>query len=344
MRRVLWQTILIVAAVSLLGVGTPGVASAQGADSWSWVVTPQVWLTHIDKNGFAAPGGFGALSILFGPGGEPLLNQFRAENVEPVETIYPQWGVQIAAQKGRWTLAGAFQYVSFETQSDIVYRPDNNLPLAVAGLTLNPGEKIAQEFVDTTRIDVDLAGSYLFPDVVPNRLDVSIGLGFKLIIADATREYANLHPVGGFVAGLSPPGAYMICKQDDCSDADFRDRVETRDYLYGATIPMNATVRLSQDARWLLPINVTPFIGAESRDDNDVVYRLKSAPTATGVKVDRLDGTTFAYGVTGDVTLRYLVSDTVSFYAGGRVQYINGHEEYLAYGPMVGLSVRFGGQ
>jgi hypothetical protein len=35
---------------------------------------------------------------------------------------------------------------------------------------------------------------------------------------------------------------------------------------------------------------------------------------------------------------------TLSVYAGMRVQYIHAHEKYLAYGPLVGMSVRFGGK
>jgi hypothetical protein len=33
-----------------------------------------------------------------------------------------------------------------------------------------------------------------------------------------------------------------------------------------------------------------------------------------------------------------------SAYAGMRVQYFNGHDTYLAYGPVVGMSVRLGGK
>ena len=60
-------------------------------------------------------------------------------------------------------------------------------------------------------------------------------------------------------------------------------------------------------------------------------------------KVNRQDGTKFAYGVTSDMTVRWLINETFSAYAGMRVQYINAHDKYLAYGPLVGMSVRFGG-
>jgi hypothetical protein len=62
------------------------------------------------------------------------------------------------------------------------------------------------------------------------------------------------------------------------------------------------------------------------------------------LRINRQDGTTFAYGVTADAVVRWILNDAVSAYAGMRVQYINGHDEYLAYGPLVGMSVRFGGK
>jgi hypothetical protein len=67
-------------------------------------------------------------------------------------------------------------------------------------------------------------------------------------------------------------------------------------------------------------------------------------PTKGQTRVNRLDGTTLAYGVTADATLRWILSDTLSVYGGMRVQYIKGHEQFLAYGPLIGMSVRFGGR
>lgn len=350
MGRLRLKAVVVGAVIAALIVGAIAPASAQ--DGWSWIVTPQLWGAHIEKNGFTPSGGLniplftfsgGALGVDFGA--------FRGEDSQPVETFYPQWGLQVAAQKNRWTLAGSFQYVSFETRNDIVYRRDTpafffdpgNPPSFFS--ILSPGERVAQEFIDTTRIDIDLAASYAFPDVVKNRLDLSIGAGVKLIYAEATREFNNMAPFVARFNALDPPGLYITCRRDDCSDLGFRQRVKSSDVIYGATIPMNATVHLTDDSKWLLPISISPFLGAETRDDRDVVYRLNFDPSSpTGLKVDRLDGTTFAYGVTADVTVRYLLSDAVSIYGGGRVQYIKGHEEYLAYGPIIGMSVRFGGK
>jgi hypothetical protein len=285
---------------------------------------------------------------------------FTAENPSPVDSLNPQWGFQIAAQKGRWTLAAGFQYVTFETRTDLIYTPSNGLPAAPIGgvncatspLCIKAGERAAQEFVNTTRMDFDLAASYLFPDVVPNTLDFSIGAGAKIIYATASRQWNNLSPFAARINSLLPPGLYEICRRDDCADADFKDRVKTKSLLYGATIPMSAVFHLTNDGTWLLPLSFTPFLGAETRDDRDVVYALTypadNRPVPgdpfAGVRVKRLDGTTFAYGATTDVTLRWILNEHVSTYAGMRVQYIEGHEKYLAYGPLFGMSVRFGGK
>jgi hypothetical protein len=203
-------------------------------------------------------------------------------------------------------------------------------------------------------MDVDLSASYFFPDVVKDWVDVSLGAGFKFIYASASRQFANLSPTAAVVSGaglnLSPPtqsGLYTICVQDDCSDAGARSRVKQQSYLYGATFPMSATVHLTRDAKWLLPFSVTPLIGAETRNDHNIVYSLTAPATifdSTPFRVNRQDGTTFAYGVTGDMTVRWLINETFSAYAGMRVQYINAHDKYLAYGPLVGMSVRFGGK
>src|SRR5262249_31639463 len=145
-------------------------------------------------------------------------------------------------------------------------------------------------------------------------------------------------------------GLYEICKDDNFSDCTFKDRVKTKAWLYGATIPTSAILHLTNDSRWLLPFSVTPFFGAETRDDRDVVYAVNYECSnllqcnGSPITVDRKDGTKFAVGVTADATVRWIINDYLSAYAGMRVQYIKGHEEYLAYGPLIGMSVRFGGK
>jgi len=335
---------LICAVIILHSLATRAPALAQAEDSWSFVITPQVWASHIAKNGFTAPSGLGYSPIT--SGSNLLFNQFRAEDSGPVDSVNPQWGLQLAAQKGRWTLAGSFQYVTFETRSDVMY--SGAVPVVCAPQfpsdCLSLGALAAQEFVDTTRVDMDFSVSYFFPDVIANWLDFSVGGGLKVIYATASREYGNLSPFAADVAAIpSHPGKglYGVCTKDDCSDLGFRDRVKTKTWLYGLTIPTSASFHLTNDAKWLLPFSVMPFIGAETRDDRDVVYRAEQnaypiATAARDFKVKRLDGTTAAYGVTVDATIRWLINETLSTYAGMRVQYIKGHETYLAYGHCSG--------
>jgi hypothetical protein len=115
--------------------------------------------------------------------------------------------------------------------------------------------------------------------------------------------------------------------------------VKQKSYLYAATFPIGAAVHLTKDSKWLLPFNITPLLGVENRNDENVVYQVNDNGT-----VDRLDGNKFAYGVTADASIRYIINESVSAYAGMRVQYIQGHDKYLAFGPLVGMSVRFGGK
>jgi hypothetical protein len=335
MTRLRLQMVLALTILVVCSMGVYAPAWAQG-DGWSWIVTPQLWTPHIAKNGFAAGGALTSLVVVQG-GSVIDPNPFTSKNSEPVDNIDPQWGIQIAAQKGRWTLAGSFQYVDFETRSDIVV--GHTTPVG----QFTPGLRVAQEFVDTTRIDIDLAASYLFPDVVKDRLDFSLGAGVKVIYAEGTRHYSNVNPL---LIGVGTNFAvYTVCEGGDLlttANCGRRDRVKTSDVLYGLTIPTSATVHLTSDAKWLMPLSISPFVGAETRDDRDVVYRVEGG--SFPLKAVRKDGTTFAIGVTADATVRYLLNDTLSIYGGMRVQYINGHEEYLAYGPMVGMSVRFGGK
>src|SRR5262245_11228837 len=106
---------LLFAVVVAAGLAVPGAVWAQ-ADEWSFLVTPQLWYTHIAKNGFAAPSFGSANTVITNSSGQITdANPFGAKNSQPVDWGYPQWGIQLAAQKGRLTLAGAFQRVDFET-------------------------------------------------------------------------------------------------------------------------------------------------------------------------------------------------------------------------------------
>lgn len=360
MTAILTRLTVLFFLAPVLGMVAVGTAAAQ--DTWSFVLTPQVWVSHIEKNGLVPSSSLVGIEP-FSDSNTGLIvpNLFTSRDSSPVDSLNPQWGLQLAAQKGRWTLAAGFQYVTFETRTDLFYTPSNGLAAnpGVETCVGNPfcirnGERAAQEFVNTTRMDVDFAASYLFPDVVPNTLDFSVGAGVKAIYATASRQWGNLSPFAAFINSEFPPGLYRICERDDCSDRPvaFKDRVKTESWLYGVTIPMSAVFHLTNDGTWLLPLSFTPFLGAETRDDRNVIYALTYPPgnvpvqgdPFAGVRVKRLDGTTFAYGATTDVTLRWILNEHVSTYAGMRVQYIEGHEKYLAYGPLFGMSVRFGGK
>lgn len=320
-------------------------------EGWTFVITPQLWAPHIDSGGFAGNSSLDpATTLIQGEGVSDA--RFDGRNHEAVDSLDLQWGFQLAAKKGRWAVGLSYQSSDFETRTDMIYEGESFTLLAPNGNVLGSiekGERGAQEFVNTSRTDVDLAASYTFPDVVPNRLDIAVGLGLKMIYADSVREYSNLSPLVAQINAAFPPGLYRICKGDNrCDDGtreSFDQRVKSTTWMYGATIPLTAVVHLTEDAKWLLPISVAPFIGAETRDDNDVVYKVIYSPTGDPVRVDRQDGTYFAYGVTADAKLSWGLSDSLSAYLGMRVQYMNGDspnsDAYLAYGPLLGISASF---
>jgi hypothetical protein len=330
-------------------------AFAQSSDSWSFILTPQVFISHIPKNGFAAPpkdtalsGGFFSLLA----DNNTFATDFLQSTSSPQNTFNPQYGIQLAAQNGRLTLSGAFQYVDFKTINDVTYVNPQN-PFCVGPECINSGDRWTKEAVATTRIDVELSASYFFPAVVENWLDFSAGGGFKFIYASSSREPFDLSSPANILQNeLSPPGLYTICHDDHCVDPGFKQRVHQDSYLYGVTFPMSAFVHLTNDARWLLRVGASPLLGAEVRDDRNVVYSLGLPATITElaacapscVNVNRQDGTKFAYGVTGDVTVNWQITDWMAAYGGVRVQYIHAHDTFLAYGPLVGMSFRFGGQ
>jgi len=321
-------------------------AAVEEEESWTFVITPQLWVPHIDSGGFAGNSSLTTVENFAANRGVPFVN-FRGINSEAVDAIDLQWGFQLAARRGRWAIGAGYQHTDFETRTDLIY--DGRFPLVnpLPASRLDPGDRAAQEFVSTDRTDADFAVSYTFPDVVPNRLDLAIGGGLKMIYADSVREYSNLSTLVAAVNASPPPGLYILCRGDKfCSDGqDLRQRVKSTTWMYGVTIPLTAVVHLSDDAKWLLPLNVAPFIGAETRDDHGVVYETNLDALGFPVSVDRQDGTFFAYGVTADAKLSWALSDSLSAYLGMRVQYMNGDspnsDAYLAYGPLLGISASF---
>ena len=346
MNRLRLRLTMVFAILVVSSLAAQAPAWAQAADGWSFLITPQLWISHIPDNGLTAPP---ASSILGAAPG------FFNVDTKHSDGVSPQWGLQAAAQKGRWTLSGAFQYVNFETESNATLTRNDLIaciPIFSCTDVLPKGLSFTKERVNTTRMDVDFAATYFVPDVLTNWLDLSVGGGFKLIYATASRQFEPAVLTFFDLTFSRPPSfqtpfpvVYFVCHKDVApgfagSDCVRKTRVKTTDYFYGGTVPISLITHLTRDAKWLFPFSVTPFLGVENRDDQDVAYKL----TADGRRIRRLDGTTFAYGGTVDATLRWLINDTLSAYAGMRVQYLKGHEEFLAYGPLMGMSVRFGGK
>ena len=350
--RLVLAALLLTGALSAAG---PIPAHAQDTENEWWVTfTPQVWLSHIAKNGFAA--NTTPITLNFG-------NPFRAAeniNVEsgPTSAIDPQWGGQLSVNRGNWTLAVAAQYVSFTTRNDVTSVGDNVLTQGGRVAVLSNGATLGQEFVETDRFDLDVAATHFFSDVVKNILDVNAGMGFKFIYASASRNYSNGATLTNLIAPGLPPNPnptpasfnYFVCSgavldTSTLAGCQVKNRVQEDDYFYGATFPISLNFHLSQNNKWFLPVNLAPFLGAEVRNDRNVVYAVAPGPSGGNTspfQIKRLDGTAFAKGVTADAGVRYAFDNGIALYGGFRVQFIEGLEQYLAWGPLVNMSVRFG--
>ena len=323
----------------------PDTSAADDKERWSFVLTPQVWLSHIAKNGFQAPSS-----------SDYFANRLTAAvgfavpstccNVESQSTngIDPQWGAQLAFEKGAWTFAIAAQYVSFGTRNDFSF----NASPVVGTYTIQAGTTVAQEFINTNRLDIDLAGSHFFQNVITDRLDINAGVGFKFIYATASRSWSNVlngAPENARSVVLPFFTMYYVCTStNDNSTCQTKGHVSEDDYYYGATLPVTFSLYPTGSSKLVVPVNLSPFLGAETRNDRDVAYAAKCSPSGSSIECfpKRIDGTTFAYGVSADAGVRYVFDNGVAVYGGFRVQYFEGFQTYLAWGPIINMSVRFG--
>ncbi|MGH9365719.1 MAG: hypothetical protein ACRD1B_10725 [Thermoanaerobaculia bacterium] len=336
--------LLFLAPVLLLLSG----AGVEAQDKWSFVFTPQVWFENIRNNGFA--GATNAGGALANVGGFRAFGEFPSNDLDqtgfsPNSTFYPQWGGQFAAQYERWTFAVAAQFVSFESSNTTYYTnarypicfylvtgacvvsPLPGFPASVPVAPAFVGTKAYTETINTDRADVDLTASYFFPDVIKDLMDVTTGLGFKMIRASGHRQL-NVNPESfqvfyilnrnGCQANISTPATNPSCLS---SRASFLDQ------FYGATIPTTLNFRLTNRGNWLMPVTMTPFLGAEIQSDD-----------VTG----SFNG--FAYGGTFDIGVRYVFSNGVAVYGGWRGQAIQGNNLFFAQGPVLNLSVPLGGK
>jgi hypothetical protein len=119
-------------------------------------------------------------------------------------------------------------------------------------------------------------------------------------------------------------------------------RFSPTDSLVEPIIPVNLSFRMNDDSRLFAVANFIPFIGVDNRDDHNVVYQTRPTATPGADRIVRLDGSTFAVGATADAGLRYLFGNRVALFGGMRVQVIEGHQQYLAWGPLFNMSIRVG--
>ena len=148
------------------------------------------------------------------------------------------------------------------------------------------------------------------------------GWAAKFIYATASRTFNN---------GVSPNGVepscsltiYALCQPTHtfsgfCHEGPLPEsepRVR-RQSLYGVTFPVSLNFHLTQNKKWFLPVNVSPFLGAETRNDRNVVYATQPTTNPDVFNIVRQDGTVFAYGATADAGVRYLFDNGIGLYGG----------------------------
>lgn len=342
-------TVLLFLAPGLLLLTVAGV---EAQDKWSFVFTPQVWFENVRNNGFAASNnasGFSQSSFLQIVPSTAL----DSTGADPTSTFFPQWGGQFAAQRGPWTFGVAAQYLSFETSNTFsttgaTFPCSPGFPFCIAGtpVSFNPpfrGQTLYTEIINTDRTDVDVTATYFFPDVIKDVLDVTTGLGFKWIRASGHRTIsdANTGVLGAnFSVFATTPAQYIrkncgnlnsfvstFNKTLNAPDNCLTNRASFLDQYYGATIPTTLNFHLAQDGKWLLPLTMTPFLGFEGSSDQVLGWQ-----------------SSFAYGGTFDVGVRYVFDNGVAVYGGWRGQAIQGINMFFAQGPVFNMSVRFGGK
>src|SRR5262249_28180548 len=86
------------ATAIVCGLGAHSTARAQNGDDWSFVVSSQVWATHVAKDGFVSADSTGGFFVV-DPNGYNISPTVTTSS-SPVDSLNPQWGLQVAAQKG----------------------------------------------------------------------------------------------------------------------------------------------------------------------------------------------------------------------------------------------------
>ena len=312
------------------------------AEEVRFVFTPQIWFSNIPSNGFAGKTNIGNSPTGVCPSSDQIfLNSLDlcgtpgtdivSSNGKPTSLIFPQWGGQLAIQYGQYTLGIAAQFVSMEHTSRIKFSKDAHLNFPFdcgsdaacneEGSGFFRGAPIADETVRTDRTDVDLTLTYFIPDVIKDVIDVSAGGGLKWIRASGHRTLSDIRLAGSSDDLLGFPPDYVL------KNGSLRNKASFLENVYAITVPLTVNYHLNQKKTLFLPLTVTPMFGYGERTD----------------EVTGFDNA-FVKGGTGDVGLRYVFSNGVAIYAGYRGQIIQSIDRYVAHGPMINMSVPFGGK
>lgn len=212
--------------------------------------------------------------------------RFHSNQVK-FERRTPQGGAQVALRYGDFTfgVSGLFLEEQYKTK-EFFCSP-------------TPCETIT----DYTRYDVDYTGAYTFRNVIPNLLNVSLGLTLFTVFIDF--DDACVRPAG---CTFTRTG-----RVDDAGTSN----------AWALGPPVGLTFRLTD--RWFLAINTTPAWG-ESRTES---------PATTKGHQD-------VFFLRNDVSIRYIFNEHISAFVGYKTQHASGSgaADYLAHGPIFGLTWR----
>lgn len=263
-----WMLLVGVLLVGLAVAGGSGVAFAQekGEPPIDFFVTPQVWL-------------------FFRP-------DYSFKHIDTTsQRRTPQAGLQLALRYGDFTLG-----VSGLFMEERYSNTDTDRTLCCATRF--------EERIDYVRRDIDYTVAYTFRDVIPNLLNVSLGLTVFTVHV----EYDE--------TSVKPPGGVLTRSR--------KVQVSGEENAWAVGPPIGLTFKLTD--RLFLPFNVTPAWGERSDSSPEIHSNER------------------VFFLRHDVGLRYLVSEQVSVFAGYKLQYASQRtaHDYYAHGPIVGLTVRFG--
>lgn len=215
----------------LLAQTQPGTPAAQ-EDPWRLTFTPQFWFSYIPPLVSTAS---------LGVSGATVTKQIEADREPP---IFLQSGGSVALGKGPWTFAIGILFVEYAMLETNTLSPGF---VYIDQVRRNLGSTATIRW-DVLRTDTDVAATYAFLDVVPNFLDVSVGVGGKWIHISTERTIQ------------SPSGAFFGSTRTNT--------VTVNEDILAATLPIGLNMHLSEN--WFVPVTVTPLYGASTNKTEGV--------------------------------------------------------------------------